>query len=553
MENDPYNVDQSEGPAPMDEQLVAYLDGELDDESSRQIEQRLTSDSTLRDQLTQLERAWNALDELEQVEVDEGFTKTTIEMVALAAEEEHQQEEAQRPARQLRRWLIGSAGLAAACLAGFVGVWGFSPDDNQQLIKDLPIIEKLDEYQQIDDIEFLLLLHEKKLFAAEAEGVSASSAAAMVVGSGAGGSGDIEDKDYQQRRVYIENLDEGTKEKLSEKDGRFRDLSRDEKEKLRDLHRALQAHPNREELEQVMEAYYEWVLDLPGGIRARLNNEASPEERIKQVIRYKGIPHHRGGRFGGPGGFPWPSMRGRSPERILASKLLERYSEFKSWAGQLVADRSSQLAELLPDHEKEKWKRSVRDALATEVDQETALWRSLARWYLATGPEQELPLNENDILDLKSRLSADKAKDPFADVASDRQVQVMNSLLRGFVREQLSWELGDLKGVVTRDELEEYVERNPEAKKDLHPDKDFRTYQIRRRYVESRLGASRSWSDGRPRGPGLPDGGSRRGGPPGPGQGSRGGSRPSFGDPHRGPNMPNEQKPPGLDRLSEPR
>lgn len=169
MENDSYNADQPEGTMPMDDQLVAYLDGELDDESSRQIEQRLTSDSALREQLTQLERTWDALDELEQVEVDEGFTKTTIEMVALAAEEEHQQEEARRPARQLRQWLIGAAGLAAACLVGFVGVWGFAPDPNQQLIRDLPLIEKLDEYQQIDDIEFLLLLHEKKLFAAEAE------------------------------------------------------------------------------------------------------------------------------------------------------------------------------------------------------------------------------------------------------------------------------------------------------------------------------------------------------------------------------------------------
>jgi anti-sigma-K factor RskA len=168
MENDPYNVDQPEGPAP-DEQLVAYLDGELDDESSRQIEQRLTSDSALRDQLTRLERTWNALDELEQVEVDEGFTKTTIEMVALAAEEEHQREETRRPARRLRQWLIGSVGLVAACLAGFVGVWGFYSDPNEQVIKDFPIYEKLDEYQQIDDIEFLLLLHKNGVFAAEAE------------------------------------------------------------------------------------------------------------------------------------------------------------------------------------------------------------------------------------------------------------------------------------------------------------------------------------------------------------------------------------------------
>jgi len=169
MENDPHQADHPQDTVPEDEQLVAYLDGELDDESARQIEQRLTSDSALRDQLSRLERAWDALDELEQVEADVDFAKTTIEMVAVAAEEEHQRDVEQQPAKRRRRWLIGFTGMAAACLAGFVAVWGFTPDPNEQLIEDLPVIQKLDQYQQIDDIEFLLLLHKHKLFPPEAD------------------------------------------------------------------------------------------------------------------------------------------------------------------------------------------------------------------------------------------------------------------------------------------------------------------------------------------------------------------------------------------------
>ena len=169
MEKDPYNTELPGSSEPIDELLVAYLDGELDDESSREIEQRLTSDSALREQLTRLERTWDVLDELEQVEVDEDFTKTTIEMVALAAEDEYQREESQRPALRRRRWLAGTAGILAACLAGAAMVWGFAPDPNQQLIEDLPVLQKLDEYQQIDNIEFLKLLHEKRLFDAEAK------------------------------------------------------------------------------------------------------------------------------------------------------------------------------------------------------------------------------------------------------------------------------------------------------------------------------------------------------------------------------------------------
>lgn len=173
MENDSYKSDRTEGSAPMDEQLVAYLDGELDHESSRQIEERLTSDSTLRDQLTRLERTWDALDQLEQVEADEGFTKTTIEMVALVAEEEREREEQQRPAKRRRQWMVGTMGLVSACLAGFVVAWSFWPDPNQELIDDLPVLQRFDEYEQIGDIEFLILLQESQLFPAEADDDSA--------------------------------------------------------------------------------------------------------------------------------------------------------------------------------------------------------------------------------------------------------------------------------------------------------------------------------------------------------------------------------------------
>lgn len=169
METNPHNAVPTDEPSPIEEQLVAYLDGELDDDSARQIEERLTSDSTLRDQLSRLERTWDALDELEQAEVDEEFTKTTIEMVAVAAEEEREEEVRQQPIQRRRRWLIGSAGLLAACLAGFALVWAFSPDPNQPLIEDLPVIQRLDEYQQINDIEFLKLLHKRGLFSAEEE------------------------------------------------------------------------------------------------------------------------------------------------------------------------------------------------------------------------------------------------------------------------------------------------------------------------------------------------------------------------------------------------
>ena len=59
------NEDQptTENDAVMQE-LVAYLDGELDAETSTRVEQRLTEDDDYRTQLQQLQRTWDLLDEL---------------------------------------------------------------------------------------------------------------------------------------------------------------------------------------------------------------------------------------------------------------------------------------------------------------------------------------------------------------------------------------------------------------------------------------------------------------------------------------------------------
>ena len=72
---------------PSREEIVAYLDGETSDEERRVIEQRLANDENYRQQLHQLERAWDMLDVLPQSQVDPSFVHTTMEMVAVTTME----------------------------------------------------------------------------------------------------------------------------------------------------------------------------------------------------------------------------------------------------------------------------------------------------------------------------------------------------------------------------------------------------------------------------------------------------------------------------------
>src|SRR4051794_10557073 len=95
------------------EELTAYLDGELDAAEVRRVEERLARDSDYQAELHRLQRAWDLLDRLPRSSVGELFTKTTIEMVAVAASEEAAQSQSVWP-RLRRKRIFSFLGAAAA-------------------------------------------------------------------------------------------------------------------------------------------------------------------------------------------------------------------------------------------------------------------------------------------------------------------------------------------------------------------------------------------------------------------------------------------------------
>ena len=152
--------------APLDEQLVAYLDGELDAETSRRIEALLATNAEVRRRLQSLERTWDLLDQLDGTGLGEPFTRTTLEMVAVAAGDEVRRRQAEAPRRRRQRRLAVAAGVLAAVVAGFLAVM-LGADPNRRLLHDLPVLENFDEYRQAESIDFLRMLREQRLFAAD--------------------------------------------------------------------------------------------------------------------------------------------------------------------------------------------------------------------------------------------------------------------------------------------------------------------------------------------------------------------------------------------------
>ena len=155
------------------QEIVAYLDGELNEEGARKVEQRLAQYPEYRRRVQQLEAAWECLGVLPVAEVDESFTQSTVEMAAVAAEAEIRQVESSVLRRSRTSWLYGAGIALVAASAGFLLMAYLGPTTNDDLLRDLPVIENVDNYLHADNIEFLRRLHTESIFDEEETGYAA--------------------------------------------------------------------------------------------------------------------------------------------------------------------------------------------------------------------------------------------------------------------------------------------------------------------------------------------------------------------------------------------
>lgn len=155
---------------PLEVRLSAYLDGELDERASQEVERLLETDPRARRLLREMEGTWELLDVLDRTDADPTFTRTTLEMVAVAAEEELARERRERPWRIAAQIALGLAAIVGAALLGFLLNLAAAHKREQQLLRDLPLLQYLDRYEQVKDWEFLELLDRSGVFVEEEPG-----------------------------------------------------------------------------------------------------------------------------------------------------------------------------------------------------------------------------------------------------------------------------------------------------------------------------------------------------------------------------------------------
>lgn len=145
--------------------LVAYLDGELDETANQEIENVLSKSPVARHEVELLMRTWDLLDVLPQPTASAEFTARTLSSLHVA--EVSGRWTVQPWLQRARKGMIvagGAAGLAAAAALGFLATNRWVPNRSQQLVEELPVIEELDTYADVQDVEFLRLLQRSGLF-----------------------------------------------------------------------------------------------------------------------------------------------------------------------------------------------------------------------------------------------------------------------------------------------------------------------------------------------------------------------------------------------------
>jgi hypothetical protein len=163
--------------------LVAYLDGELDEAAARAIETKLNRDPRVRAEAIALRKAWELLDFLPRAEPSANFTHQTLERLTV-----------QRQPAGARKdgwpwWAIGlgwAAAVLVAAAAGFLGanyLTGSNEPRSQitdkpenpfdrmseeqiqgSLVQNLRILENKKLYDTVDDLEFVRKLDDPDLF-----------------------------------------------------------------------------------------------------------------------------------------------------------------------------------------------------------------------------------------------------------------------------------------------------------------------------------------------------------------------------------------------------
>lgn len=161
----PRSEDSEDPDDPRLTELVAYLDGELDDSSSERLEKRLGQDRDLRHYAETLDRTWQMLNTLGEPTASGEFTRKTLASITAISKETETISASQAglakrfsqvPVAKIVLWLlVGFIGTGAALLLAQQTDLRRTSADDRELLDDLDLLKQYQQLRPIPDEAFL--------------------------------------------------------------------------------------------------------------------------------------------------------------------------------------------------------------------------------------------------------------------------------------------------------------------------------------------------------------------------------------------------------------
>jgi anti-sigma factor RsiW len=165
---------------PTDE-LVAYLDGELDPKSAEAVAQRLSLDARMRAEADALQRTWDILDILPRSEPSPSFaTRTVSQVIPLPSPFASRTMVVPGPSgasmaypspSRAGFWLAAMAIVLAAGIGGYFGHQAMRPSPKSNSVEppveDYSLMKNMRLYRNVDDIESVKQLDSPEMFGGE--------------------------------------------------------------------------------------------------------------------------------------------------------------------------------------------------------------------------------------------------------------------------------------------------------------------------------------------------------------------------------------------------
>lgn len=267
----------------INEQLTAYLDGELSGQELSAVEERLQNDPDYLAQMQKLQQSWDLLDVLPPTQGYEGFVKTTMEMAVRDSDRDFKRKS------WLGRGLLTKLAMFLL-LPGAVFASGYAVTNQQitapyrHLIRDLPLIENHDRYSKMNfEFEFLTKLDEASLFTREVALSFPSDSSELMPDMDEKREDSLSTETIKDRRLRLEEMQPEQIEALKRNQEKFDQLPEDRKRATADFHQQLLNQENKNQLARTMVAYYDWLKSLGATERTDVLDEVDIDTRIKMI------------------------------------------------------------------------------------------------------------------------------------------------------------------------------------------------------------------------------------------------------------------------------